>query len=246
MGRKHIHTTLSGKHSRILEDFSDEYGTKNNVIERALEVLRRADALERKLPEEAFRDLLGPGGPDISGFKESLAAEIGSGESEFLESIFGGGYFVLSDETLDAILRYERGEITEEEGEAAFVSDAQRVAAIYALSTDDSRGEDWEGFMAAVGALETVNVLDVVKVSEEKATVVTSLKHLDGYPEFVTPWVETFFDEIDCPARMNSLGDLFVLGQRGSTRYDRFVDAWSREPEEARERPMGIHDPADL
>jgi len=151
--------------------------------------------------------------------------EMEFGDLGFLESVFGGDYFFLSEETFESVVRFERGEVTQEEVEVVFREDARRVAAIYLRST----GGVGEGLVDASEGLEAVNVLDVVKTSEKKGALVASLEHLEEYSGFMEAWLDEFFGELDLPVRINVLGDLLVLGRRGCSRYDRFVDAWSRD-----------------
>jgi len=181
----HLHTTITKKTDDMLEDLAKSYGTKNRVIEQALETLLRVERV---------------GSCEDCAVKTKMKDEINLREALDLTSI--------GRKTVDSLLEVAVGDKTIQDFVEGLKEEAKNTVEILKDSVAWKRPSSFREFMVILGEIKDLTrTFEIASQNELDSTVILRPAAFKRIPETVAFQLSTILEGLQFPFEMRIMGD---------------------------------------
>ena len=185
----HLHTTISAKTDKILEELAKTYGTKNRVLEQALETFLRVEKV---------------GSCEDCGVKAKVVEQSNLREALDLISV--------SKKTLNGLLDVAIGDKSFEDFMEEQQVEARNVVAVLKDSIGWKTPASFKDFLLLIEETKDLTRLfDIASHNEIDSTVVLRTKIFSRIPEIVASQIATILEGTSAPFDLRIMGDDIVI-----------------------------------
>jgi len=185
----HLHTTISVKTDKILEELAKTYGTKNRVLEQALETFLRVEKV---------------GSCEDCGVKAKVVEQSNLRETLDLISV--------SKKTLNGLLDVAIGDKSFEDFMEEQQVEARNVVAVLKDSIGWKTPASFKDFLLLIEETKDLTRLfDIASHNEIDSTVVLRTKIFSRIPEIVASQIATILEGTSAPFDLRIMGDDIVI-----------------------------------
>jgi hypothetical protein len=181
----HLHTTITKKTDDLLEQLSKTYGTKNRVIEQALETLLRVERV---------------GSCEDCAIKAKMNEQVNLRQALDLTSV--------GRKTIDTLLEVATGDKTIQEFVLEQKAEAKNTIEVLKGSVAWKKPSNFKEFMIILGELESLTRLfEIASYSEIDGTVILRPNAFKRLPEIVAFQTSTILDGLQVSFDMRVMGE---------------------------------------